>query len=58
MNGSHPVLAAMPSLGADPNDVAVVLRFFRDHPEERWVLTKGGEAALRRVEQVWDETVS
>ncbi|WP_295787160.1 hypothetical protein [uncultured Microbacterium sp.] len=48
----------MPSLGADPDDVAVVLRFFRDHPEERWVLTKGGEAALRRVEQVWDETVS
>lgn len=56
VNGSHPVLAAMPYLGADPNDVAVVLRFFRDHPEERWVLTTGGRAALRRVEEALSGT--
>lgn len=56
VNGSHPVLAAMPYLGADPNDVAVVLRFFRDHPEERSVLTTGGRAALRRVEKALSGT--
>lgn len=56
-NGSPPVLAPMLSLGADPNDVAVVLRFFRDHPEERSVLSKGGKAALQRVERVLSESV-
>lgn len=57
-NGSPPILASMPYLGADPNDVAVVLRFFRDHPEERNLLTQGGEAALRRVEEALNEPVA
>jgi len=55
-NGSRPVLAAMPYLGADPNDVAVVLRFFRDHPEERVSLSEGGIPALRRVEDALRES--
>ncbi|MDT0115481.1 hypothetical protein Q9R20_00660 [Microbacterium sp. PRF11] len=56
--GSPPVLAPMLYLGADANDVAVVLRFFRDHPEERSVLSKGGKAALQRVERVLSETAA
>lgn len=55
-NGSRRVLAAMPYLGADPNDLAVVLRFFRDHPEERVSLSAGGIAALRRVEDALRES--
>lgn len=57
-NGSAPILASILYLGADPNDVAVVLRFFRDHPEERNVLTQGGKAALRRVEEALNEPVA
>lgn len=57
-NGSPPILASMPYLGADPNDVAVVLRFFRDHPEERNLLTQGGKVALRRVEEALNEPVA
>jgi len=57
-NGSPPVLASILYLGADPNDVAVVLRFFRDHPEERNLLTQGGKVALRRVEEALNEPVA
>lgn len=57
-NGSPPILASILFLGADPNDVAVVLRFFRDHPEERNLLTQGGKVALRRVEEALNEPVA
>ncbi|MFJ4158402.1 hypothetical protein [Microbacterium testaceum] len=57
-NGSPPILASMPYLGADPNDVAVVLRFFRDNPDERSVLMEGGTAALQRVEEALAESIT
>lgn len=58
VNGSHPVLAATPSLGADPNDGAVVLRFFRDHPDERSVLTEGGEWSRCGARRSRDGTIA
>jgi len=51
-DGEPPVTAPMLYLGADPNDVAEIVRFFRDHPEERRVLAEGGERAIKRVVEV------
>ncbi len=46
VDGYVPVTSTMRYLGGDPNQVAAIVRFFRDHPEERGVLETGGEAAL------------
>lgn len=52
VDGYVPVTCSMRYLGADPNQVAAIVRFFRDHPEERGVLETGGEAALNRAADV------
>jgi len=46
VDGCVPVTSTMRYLGGDPNQVAAIVRFLRDHPEERGVLETGGEAAL------------
>lgn len=51
-DGYVPVTASMRYLGSDPNQVAAVVRFFRDHPDERDVLRQGGRAALDRAAEV------
>lgn len=48
-DGYVPVTASMRYLGSDPNQVATIVRFFRDHPEERAILARGGQAALDRA---------
>ncbi|GEB44757.1 hypothetical protein MTE01_07020 [Microbacterium testaceum] len=52
IDGYVPVTCSMCYLGADLNQLAAIVRFFRDHPEERGVLETGGEAALNRAADV------
>ncbi|MDF2665404.1 MAG: murein endopeptidase [Microbacterium sp.] len=51
-DGYVPVTATMRFLGSDPNQVAAIVRFFRDNPAERAVLEQGGRAALDRAAEV------
>ncbi|WP_116238345.1 MULTISPECIES: hypothetical protein [Microbacterium] len=52
VDGYVPVTCSMRYLGADLNQLAAIVRFFRDHPEERAVLETGGEVALNRAADV------
>lgn len=51
--GGAPLITAPSlSLGSDPNLVAVLVEFYRQHPEHRDALDAGGVEAVRRAEQV------
>ncbi|MDR6201085.1 hypothetical protein QE374_002994 [Microbacterium sp. SORGH_AS428] len=51
--GGAPLITAPSlSLGSDPNLVAALVEFYRQHPEHRDALEVGGVEAVRRAEQV------